>query len=53
LSLEDLRGLDEESLLDRLSVLSHQLADLGSQLADELSLRFFAHAQRGDEPRSI
>ncbi|MEO7852169.1 MAG: circularly permuted type 2 ATP-grasp protein [Rubrivivax sp.] len=53
LSLEDLRGLDETSLLDKLSVLSHHLANLGWQLADDLSLRFFAHAHRGDDPRSI
>ncbi len=53
LSLDDLRGLDEAQLLERLSNLGQRLSDLGWQLAENLGLRFFAHASVGDAPRSI
>ncbi len=53
LSLDELRGFDEPRLLGRLSALGQQLADLGWRLAEDLGLRFFAHSQLGDAPRSI
>ena len=53
LSLDELRGLDEPQLLDRVSGLSHRLIDIGWQLAEDLGLRFFAHVQTADAPRSI
>jgi len=47
LDLEDLRGLDEAAVAQRLLELSQSLADAAAALADEVSERFFnpAHGQ--------
>jgi len=47
LDLEDLRGLDEAAVAERLLALSRSLSDAAAALADEVSERFFnpAHGQ--------
>jgi uncharacterized alpha-E superfamily protein len=53
LHLEELRGVGEAQLLDKLSALCEQPVDAGQQLGDELGLRFFAHASSDDALHSI
>jgi uncharacterized alpha-E superfamily protein len=53
LGLDELRGADESQVLYKLSALCGQLVDAGWRLADDLSLRFFAHAHTADELRRI
>ncbi|WP_157118728.1 circularly permuted type 2 ATP-grasp protein [Azohydromonas lata] len=43
LTLQTLRGLDDEALRRRLDALAAQLADAGAQLSDDIGKRFFAH----------
>jgi uncharacterized circularly permuted ATP-grasp superfamily protein/uncharacterized alpha-E superfamily protein len=43
LTLQALRGLDDEALRRRLDALAAQLADAGAQLSDDIGKRFFAH----------
>jgi len=40
-------------VLYKLSALCGRLVDVGWKLADELGIRFFAHAHTGDELRHI
>jgi uncharacterized circularly permuted ATP-grasp superfamily protein/uncharacterized alpha-E superfamily protein len=53
LGLDELRGLGETQVLHKLLRVCSQLDRTGRQLADELGLRFFAHARTGDELHSI
>jgi uncharacterized circularly permuted ATP-grasp superfamily protein/uncharacterized alpha-E superfamily protein len=46
LALEELRGLDDAALAERLSVLCGRLAEAGSRLSDDIGGRYFAHADR-------
>jgi uncharacterized circularly permuted ATP-grasp superfamily protein/uncharacterized alpha-E superfamily protein len=43
LTLQALRGLDDDGLRRRLDALATQLADAGAQLSDDIGKRFFAH----------
>jgi uncharacterized alpha-E superfamily protein len=53
LGLDELRGLGEAQVLHKLLRICRQLDHTGRQLADELGLRFFAHAHTDDELHSI
>ncbi len=53
IGLEDLRDADDARLLQQLQRLCGSLRCSGSAVADELGLRFFAHAAAGDELQHV
>jgi uncharacterized circularly permuted ATP-grasp superfamily protein/uncharacterized alpha-E superfamily protein len=46
LALEELRGLDDEALAQRLAGLCARLTEAGARLSDDIGGRYFAHADR-------
>jgi uncharacterized circularly permuted ATP-grasp superfamily protein/uncharacterized alpha-E superfamily protein len=49
LALEELRGVDDEGICERLVVLADGLIDGASRLADDIGLHYFAHTPGGDQ----
>jgi uncharacterized circularly permuted ATP-grasp superfamily protein/uncharacterized alpha-E superfamily protein len=49
LALEELRGLDDAGISERLVVLADGLIDGASRLADDIGLHYFAHTPGGDQ----
>ena len=46
MTLDDLRGVDDEGLAQRLAVLCERLAEAGARLSDDIGGRYFSHADR-------
>jgi uncharacterized circularly permuted ATP-grasp superfamily protein/uncharacterized alpha-E superfamily protein len=53
LTLEALRGASDAEITGRLAVLANQLIDGGWHLAEDIGLRYFAHATGGDTLLSV
>ena len=48
MTLDELRGADDAEITRRLDTLAGRLIDGGWQLAEDIGLRYFAHATAGD-----